>query len=180
MIRQTKKEIYINTKLRNLYSAFAILAALMLALAAPATTLAMPPTTEDVHWSGIDFFDCGNGSYLIDEFEGDVTLTYFWNQDGTLDRYKIHGVFHDTITNPLNGMVVYGRNDGYNFFENVEHTPGVWKHAGLMFHVVVPGQGLLNIDAGLFYYTVDSQTFEFHGKHEYNNRDFEELCAYMN
>lgn len=169
-----------NTKNQYLFSTFSIMAALVLSLVSPTTGLAMPPTTEDTHWAYVDYFDCGEGRYLIDESEGDVTLTYFWNKDGTLDHYKIHGVWHDTITNPLNGMVVYGTTKGYNFFENVEETPGVWKHAGLMFHVVVPGQGLLTIDAGLFYYTVDSQTFEFHGKHEYNNRDFAELCAYMN
>lgn len=160
---------------RMLLRASGLFAVLALALSVFLPAQAKAPTTEDWIFSAYGTFDCGD--FIIDDtFDVDVTITYYWNKDGSMDRYRMHGEITDRMVNPNNGKEVFGRTHGYNFFEDVENTPGVWKHAGLMFHVVEPGQGVLNIDAGLFY-MVDGQNGEMHGKHEFNTYQFTELCA---
>ena len=136
---------------------------------------ATPPTNEEQHWSGADPLNCGDFT-ATDNWDMYVTLTYYWNSDGTMDRYHVYGEAIDQITNTLNGKVIYGRTEGYNFFEDVEDTPGLWKHAGLMFHFVVPGQGTVLVDAG-FFYMYEGEIIYMKGNHEFNTGHIEELCA---
>lgn len=137
--------------------------------------LASPPTVETQFWSGEYNLDCGD--FLItDTWSGDVKITYYWNPDGSLDRYHIHGEFLDRMTNPLNGKSFTGRTQGYNFFEDVADAPGVWKHAGLMFHVNVPGQGIVIIDAG-YMIMYDGQVTYLKGNHQFNGGELTSLCA---
>ena len=140
--------------------------------------LASPPTVETEHWVGQYLNDCGDFQ-IVDSWFMDVKITYYWNSDGSLDRYHIHGEAVDTLSNPVSGKSLIGRTEGYNFYENVADAPGIWKHAGLMFHVNVPGEGVVLIDAGYMIMYVDGQPTYMKGNHEYNSGDYASLCAYL-
>jgi len=148
----------------------------MALLTTPSTaTFASPPSTETQFWSGQYTLPCGDFD-ITDTWYGNMTITYCWNRDGSLDRYHIHGEAVDQMANVGNGKLVTGRTQGYNFFEDLDDAPGVWKHAGLMFHVTAPGQGALVIDAG-YMITYDGQITYMKGKHQFNGGELEMLCA---
>lgn len=158
-----------------MYRVFTLASVLVFLLMSAAPVVANPPTRSEWIDSFYGTMDCGD--FIADDyFDVDIEVTNYWNPDGTLNRYKLHGVISDRIVNPATGKEIFGRTEGYNFFEDVDDAPGIWKHAGLMFHVVVPGKGVVNIDAGLFF-MVDGMNGEMHGKHQFNSGDLAELCA---
>ncbi|HEX6852307.1 MAG TPA: hypothetical protein VF139_12975 [Candidatus Polarisedimenticolaceae bacterium] len=138
---------------------------------------AEPPLQEAYLWEGQDdvLWDCGDFD-ILDTWSMEGITTYYWNKDGTLDRYRSHGDAIDLMKNSVTGKTVLGRTEGYNFFEDVEGEPGVWKHAGLMYHVVVPGVGTVLIDTGIFY-MVDGEVTYIKGNHEGIAGDYDQLCA---
>ena len=137
--------------------------------------LASSPERESQFWSGVYTISCGDFDFQ-DNWYGTVTATYYLNNDGSLNRYHYHGEFFDTLTNLSNGNSITGRTDGYNFWENVEDTPGLWKHAGLLFHFNVPGKGVVNIDAG-YMLMYNGEITLVKGKHQFNTGDVTALCA---
>ena len=137
--------------------------------------VASPPAAETQFWSGEYTVPCGDYD-ITDSWYGNVNITYYWNPDGSLDRYHIHGEFVDHMTNPKNGKSATGRTQGYNFFEDLDDAPGVWKHAGLMFHVTLPGQGVVVIDAG-YMIMYDGQITYMKGNHQFNGGELDKLCA---
>jgi hypothetical protein len=145
-------------------------------LATAVTSVAALQPSEPLHWEGQETLsDCGD-FLILDSWTMDITATYYWNADGTLNRYQLHGEAADVMSNSVTGKTVSGRTNGYNFFEDVEDTPGVWKHAGLMYHIIVPGAGTVLVDAGLFY-MVDGQITYLKGKHQFNGGEYAGLCA---
>ena len=128
-------------------------------------------------WEGQDQIDCGD-FFIYDEWEGNFKFTYYWNMDGTLDRYHTRAELTDLFFNPENGKSVSGRSASYNFFEDWEDAPGVWKHTGLMYHAVLPGVGTVLIDAGYFI-MVDGEKTVLKGIHEMNGGDIDRLCAVL-
>jgi hypothetical protein len=137
-----------------------------------------PPTREYWHWFGEEYLDCGD-FVGVDYTEYTWTVTFFWNDDGTLDRYRIHGEIIDRLTSPFNDTVINGRTQGYNFLEDVEAYPGVGQHYGLMFHWIIPGQGTVLIDAGIMDFNfINGEMVFLRGNHQYNNNtgELEKIC----
>jgi hypothetical protein len=137
--------------------------------------LASSPDKETQFWSGVYTMSCGDFDFS-DNWSGSVIVTSYLNDDGSLNRYHVHGEFLDTLTNLSNGKTLTGRTEGYNFFENVADTPGLWKHAGLMFHFNIPGNGVVNIDAG-YMLMYNGEITLVKGKHQFNTGDITALCA---
>jgi hypothetical protein len=156
---------------------FTMIAVIALLATAVNSVAALQPTSEPIHWEsqGDIVGDCGD-FLILDSWTMDITATYYWNKDGTLDRYHLHGEAADNMSNSVTGKTVSGRTEGYNFFEGVEDAPGVWKHAGLMYHITVPGAGVVLVDAGLFY-MVDGQITYLKGNHQFNGGGYAGLCA---
>lgn len=155
---------------------FAILVVAVLIQFTPQAAAA-PPSQENYVWEGSDevLWDCGDFQ-ILDTWTMTGTTTYFWNPDGTLDRYRSHGEATDLMKNSVTGKTVLGHTAGYNFFEDVEDAPGVWKHAGLMYHIVVPGVGTVLIDTG-FFYMVDGVITYIKGNHQGIAGDYDALCS---
>jgi hypothetical protein len=147
----------------------------LIILAMGMVALASSPEKETQFWSGEYTLSCGDFDFS-DNWTGNVIITSYLNADGSLNRYHIHGEFIDMLTNLSNGNNIKGRTEGYNFFENVEDTPGLWKHAGLMFHFNVPGKGVVNIDAG-YMLMYNGEVTVVKGKHQFNTGDITALCA---
>jgi hypothetical protein len=147
----------------------------LIILALPLVALASSPDKEVQFSSGVYTMSCGDFDFQ-DNWSGSVTITSYLNDNGSLNRYHIHGEFIDTLTNLSNGNSLTGRTEGYNFFENVGDTPGLWKHAGLRFHFNVPGKGVVNIDAG-YMLMYNGEVTVVKGKHQFNTGDFTALCA---
>jgi hypothetical protein len=156
---------------------FTMSVVLVLLIANITLVSASQPSVESYFWKGQDTFDCGDFT-ILDDWEGNYKYTYYWNEDGTLDRYHVRSDIYDIFTNPINGKSISGRAAGYNFFEDVEDEPGVWVHAGTMYHAVLPGAGTVLIDAGyMIFIPADGQITVLRGNHDVNGGDIDQLCA---
>jgi len=116
------------------------------------------------------------GDFNIDVSSSSIVkYTYYWNEDGTLNRYHVHGEGAETYTTTT-GKTFYGTEQGFNLFGDATTT----KLAGLLYHVVVPGKGAVLIDAGYVY--MDPTGWVMHGNHPVNwywftgEENFSRLC----
>ena len=87
------------------------------------------------------------GSYnVIGHFTGRISATTFVDQAGNPVRLKLAVDFNGTLTNSLTGNTAPD-NRAYTVFVDVQ--TGTTTFVGVSgFHVVVPGQGTVTIDAG--------------------------------
>jgi hypothetical protein len=148
-----------------------VLGALM---AAPVA--AAPPEREEFQtepWSGV--LAMCDGFEVINESEGTLaTLHRFFDRDGDLVRVSFHGQIEDTYTNSVTGKSISGRGQ-YNGQVVLEEP--FEREAGIQFHVLVPGAGVVLIDAGRVVFDALGEVVFQAGRHQVRDGDFEALCA---
>jgi hypothetical protein len=161
---------------RRAVAALAATAALLAAAPAHAT----PPTTttEERQIPPMPIANCGTFALLI---RATVIreLTTFYDAGGipvraVLDRRQ-EGQFTNAVTGksiPLSGRwkLTYDYTDGVR--------NGVVYQTGPTYHVTVPGRGIIFLQAGHGLQVNMVTVFE-HGPHDFEERNFAEVCDYL-
>jgi hypothetical protein len=120
-------------------------AALSLALAAP--VVAAPPSHDSFSFTTAPqvIGQC-DGADLVAQFDINIRETVYFDADGDPGRVRIHISVPGTITHTGTGHVA-DASGVRTIFE--DYGDGSFKATGSGVHVVVPGAGTLNIEAGL-------------------------------
>ncbi len=153
----------------------ALLALAGAAVVAPAASAA-PPTmsTTELH-RHIDPFATCAGFRVIGDFDVVRQDTIYYDEQGTPVRERIHARYTGTLTNAVTGQAVSDNGSRLIFLDRQEGTTA-W--AGIVLKVVVPGQGLVSLDAGRVVFNADgSIAFEAGPHHDLANDQFAALCA---
>ena len=159
----------------------------------PDLTPPIPPNAQDVHcntggkgtvchWTapfgtpsaGIPYgsVTC-NGSSVIVTLQGEMRVTTFYDESGQGTLLKRHISFSGTLSSPVTGKSV--PHEGHatitlDFLTNTTTT------TGLLHHTVLPGQGVVFLDAGIIAITDGAISF-VGGPHEFYLQETQGLCA---
>lgn len=127
---------------------------------------------QDIHIEQTDSASC---DFPFEEvFDGRVTITTFFDNDGTPTRVRFHLPFQGTLTNEATGESVRAQQV---LNDVLDLESGTETFAGLRFRVVFPGIGAVLLDAGkLVFDETGAVVFEA-GPHQVVNEDFTEFCA---
>ena len=121
-----------------------------------------------------DLGTCGEGA---DAFTVKSTTTVtsrlstFFDKEGNVDRLRVHLRFARTLTNSRTGKVVTDTPDPSTYFLE----DGVLREVGLIWHIVVPGEGVLVIEAGVRILEEGEDPI-IHGPHPVFEQGFEVIC----
>ena len=151
----------------------------LLALAPLGSALAAKPEirTFEVPVEDAVAGTCGTGNDAFDVVSNtiiSVRETTFYDKDGNVDRLQVHLMFHGTLTNSSTGKTVTDQPDPINVF--IED--GVEREVGLIWHIVVPGEGVLVIEAGVRIKAEGEETI-IHGPHPVLEGGFEVICQVL-
>jgi hypothetical protein len=134
--------------------------------------LAVPPQMHTFHFDRT-FTDTSMCGFPIEAHdEGDVRIAFHFDQEGdirwvnvTTSRYRI------TLTNLENGVSLWTPSP-----EHIIETAFDTTNSGLVVRFVLPGVGLLTLDAGLVNFENDGDV-TVSGPHMLLEGDVEALCA---
>ena len=103
-----------------------------------------------------------------------VRETTFLDQEGNVDRLQVHLMFSGTLTNSRTGKTGTDMPDPINIFLE----DGVEREVGLIWHIVVPGEGVVVIEAGVRIRAPGEETI-IHGPHPVLEEGFEVICGVL-
>jgi hypothetical protein len=156
-------------------AALSVIAAVSSALMA-SPVAAVPPEREEFQTepsSGV--LAVCDGFEVINASEGAmVTLHKFFDQDGDLIRVSFHSRIEDTYTNSVTGRSISGSGQ---FNGQVVLEEPFERQAGIQYHVVVPGAGVVLIDAGRLVFDALGDLVFQGGRHQVWDGDVAALCA---
>jgi hypothetical protein len=147
--------------------------ALMLVLAGSAS--AAKPEVRTKHFEDTEFIaDCGDFDVLTD-YVLDVRELVFLDSAGNEDFARVHLTFHDFFYNSVTGEGFAETNTGNNV---VDLPSGAEVTSmGLSYHVTVPGEGLVLLQAGRLEFDEAGNVVFVAGPHQVLEEDFDKLCA---
>jgi hypothetical protein len=154
---------------------FPSLAAVLLALVLAAPAGAVRPemvVIEDIHIEQVDSTSCDFP--FLEVFDGRVTITTFFDDEGNPIRDQVYLPFHGTLTNEATGESVSA---DQVLQLTVDLEDGTESDVGLRFRVVFPGLGVVLLDAGKIVFDADGNVVFEAGPHQIVNEDFAEFCA---
>jgi len=149
-----------------------LLVVVPVALTTPAS--ATPPEIvriQDIHIVQTDNTSCPFP--FLEEFDGRVTITTFFDADGNPTGVRFHLPFQGTLTNEATGESVRAQqvlNDVLDLEDGTE------TFAGLRFRAVFPGIGAVLLDAGRIVFDDTGAVVFEAGPHQVVNEDFGEFC----
>jgi hypothetical protein len=158
---------------KGAWLALCVLLVAGLAVIAPA--VAAPPervVIEDIHIEQVDSTSCSFP--FLEVFDGRVTITTFFDDQGNPIRIQFHLPFHGTLTNEATGESVSA---DQVLQLTVDLEEGTESDVGLRFRVVFPGLGIVLLDAGKVVFDADGNVAFAAGPHQIVNEDFAEFCA---
>lgn len=153
----------------------ALCASLVVGLAVVAQAAAVPPekiVIEDIHIEQVDSTSCDFP--FLEVFDGRVTITTFFDNEGNPIRIQFHLPFHGTLTNEATGESVSA---DQVLQLTVDLEEGTESDVGLRFRVIFPGLGIALLDAGKVVFDADGNVVFEAGPHQIVNEDFAEFCA---
>jgi hypothetical protein len=123
-----------------------IVAPFLLCLAVPA--MAAPPQSEqfiDFGFGVLPPIDCGN--FILNyEMSGErARVTTFFDNEGNPTRMRLRWVIHGTLTHSATGQIL---RDQSSLNVTSDLNSGSTTVTGIAFHYVIPGTGLIFLDAG--------------------------------
>ena len=158
---------------RRLALCASLVAGLTLALVASAG--AAPPekvVIEDIHIVQVDDTSCDIP--FLEMFDGRVTRTTFFDEEGNPTRVTFHLPFHGTLTNETTGESVSA---DQVLQLTVDFEAGTESFAGLRFRVAFAGLGVVLLDAGKIVFDADGDVVFEAGLLQVFNEDFTEFCT---
>ena len=148
---------------------------MLFALGAISPVAAAPPTTSTTTVQGTQLLaDCGSFQ-VFDDYAGTIGHTYFYDQEGNL--IEIHQAISgtDTYRQSVTGQSI---TMGSHFMVHFDVQTGLNSSAGMAYHLMIPGQGHVLLDAGYSVYDVNTGTMVFSaGPHQVVDGDTAGLCA---
>ena len=151
-----------------------VLVAVAAILFAASPAAAFPPQRDHFPFT-VDFVDeeaCGFPVEL--SFEGSVTVTSFFDEQGNLTRIEIHASDNAQATNLTNGKSATGHETS-NLRVDVE--AGTETLRGLPIHFKVPGHGAVLMEVGRLVLDASGSPTFVAGQHQLHDGDFTEFCA---
>jgi hypothetical protein len=146
--------------------------ALMLALAGSAS--AAKPEPQTIHEEETELIaDCGDFQVLTD-YVLDIRELVFFDSAGNEDFARVHLTFHDFFYNSETGEGFAETNTGNNVIDlpsGAEVTS-----MGLSYHVTVPGEGVVLLQAGRLEFDEAGNVVFVAGPHQVLEEDFDKLC----
>jgi hypothetical protein len=155
----------------------ALLATASLAAAAAAHATA-PTTTVEQRHIRVTPGDCGSFALV---FEADVTrqLTVFYDESGVPVRDVLVRTSDGTASNSATGRwVPFTGNWRVTRYYTDGVLNGTAKQTGRTYAITVPGAGVIFQQTGRGIQE-DGQTVFEAGPHDFDNANFEQLCAYL-
>jgi hypothetical protein len=110
---------------------------------------------------------------IVLSFEGNFTVTRFFDQDRNLVRATLHAIDVGTATNPVNGNTLTGHEVIYITSDLVA---GIQAQVGVPFHFNVTG-GSAIVDAGRLVLDRQGETLFESGNHELLEGDLSDFCG---
>ena len=151
----------------------ALIAALVTSLLGVVPANASQPVTFTVEFDD-HFVDTEICDFDVEvRFVGTLRITEFYDRAGNLVRVQIKGKDLGTATNVETGKTASGVD---NWLETIDPTKDVGVIRGLVFHLNVPGHGIVLIDAGYIAFQGD-EVVRVAGPHQVFEGEFEALCA---
>ena len=162
-------------------STLAATMAFMLALAGTASAISptsdeLEPVTDDV----VLVEDCpgpdGTTFDIRDDFEGHTTATTFYDRNGDVVRIRFFSEYVDRFYNSETGKEYTATTATTIDFEDPE--TGQLEAHGLIYHLTLPGVGVVILDAGTLIFNADGEVVFESGKHQIfgSNPDTEKFC----
>ncbi len=111
---------------------------------------------------------------FLEEFEGTVTITTYFDNAGNPVKVKLHLPFHGTLTNEANGKSV-SADQVLIVFQDLE--AGTETLVGVRFRVTFPGLGAILLDVGRVVFDAEGNVIFEAGPHQIIHEDFEAFCA---
>jgi hypothetical protein len=146
--------------------------ALMLALAGSAS--AARPEVRTFHFEDTEFIaDCGDFEVLTD-YVLDIRSLVFFDDAGNEDFAREHFVFHDFFYNSETGEGFAETNTGNTVIDL--QTGNEISSSGLSYHVTVPGEGVVLLQAGRLEFNEAGEVVFTAGPHQVLEEDFDKLC----
>jgi hypothetical protein len=153
-----------------------LVATMVVMLALGGSASAAKPEVRTFHGEGTDFVaDCGAFDVLTD-FEVDTREFLFFDNEGNEDFFRLHEHFHDFFYNSMTGEG-FAETDTVNYVRDFKS--GTESLSGLFYHVTVPGEGVVLLDAGTLVADAEGNLVLEAGHHQIlgSNPDTEKLCA---
>jgi hypothetical protein len=146
------------------------------ALVSAGAASAAPPTTETFTFSGTNVLTDLCPFDVVSDFHSKFRATTFSDSAGDPVSVKTHAVFLGTLTNPDTGKSVTDR-DHWTTIEDL--GSGTSTIVGLLFHINIPGHGIVVLWAGKA--IIDNETGEtlFEAGPKDVEAGLETLCAYL-
>jgi hypothetical protein len=149
-------------------------ATIVLMLALAGTASAAKPEVRTFQVKGTEVVaDCGEFQVLTD-FVFDIHAIVFFDDEGNEDFARSHVQIHDFY---------YNSETGEGFAETEASNPVVdlpgeeeITSVGLRYHVTVPGEGLVLVDAGRLEFDENGEVVFAAGPHQVEEEDFDKLC----
>lgn len=153
-----------------------VLLLLVVGLAGATPALATPPEMVTIPVEASFTLATCDGFDVIDEYSGWLKATYFYDNDGDLERITIHESYKDRIYNSVTG---FEESNNYAVNRTFDPVIGELFIRGLAYNITVPGYGIVFFDSGLgVFLNVDGQFAEIKFSGNYQ-ADPAELCEAM-
>jgi hypothetical protein len=132
---------------RRLLAALSALAAVAAVPVTASTAHGTPPVTTTFPFQEINALVANCGAFqILANYEGTLTETVFFDQSGNPVRVSLHGKARGTLTNSVTGYTVQDAPTIAYFSFDLEH--GTSTHVGVDYHITVPGEGVVVLQAG--------------------------------
>ena len=155
----------------------AVLLILLVILVGVVPAFATPPERVSYQIEGTFLVAACDGFDVLDDYSGEVTQAFRFDEDGNLLAASYHSTMQDRIYNSATGYEVssmFVLNDRYDPDTDLYYGQGVFNN------VTVPGYGLVRAHAGHYIVESDFTTFVWevgNGTHADPNDDL--LCEAM-
>lgn len=162
--------------------------------AIPALTPPIPPNAIDphcsissegivCHWtaafgtpsSGVPYgYVTCNGAPVIVTLGGEMKVNAFYSETGQLELLKRHISYSGKLSSPVTGKSVPHLG---NAILTIDPLAGTTTITGLYHYTVLPGQGMIFLDAGIVAVNADGTVAFSGGPHDYYEAATQQLCA---
>jgi hypothetical protein len=159
---------------------FPVFVALVAAVgfASAEAAVATPPTSATESASGAVVLEDLCPFDVISNFSSKVTVRTFYDQAGNAVRIQTTNSFVATLSDANTGKAVSDR----DHWTTIDHLEGRFAIVGLLFHINIPGHGIVIIDAGKIVFDSETGEIAFEaGPHDFigGNPDIEAVCGYL-
>lgn len=125
----------------------------------------------------VEIYDCGSFQ-LLDVYELNYTEKLFLDEQGNRVRLLEHVWGIDTLTNSVTGKA-YPMSYSNNVIVDFTTTPPTGANAGIIFRLIIPGQGAVALDVGRIVVDRGGNVYFQAGPHQFVDGDLEILCEVL-